>query len=98
VLARGQRVKIGRAILPQYDHLAIKHETLLRKLQRGRDDQREAIGPVMAASTEQAHTVSIAHDHHPIAVIFNLVNPFLARGHLSAFVGRENGYSMVLVT
>jgi hypothetical protein len=43
-------------ILVERDHLAIDHEMHFGELQRGRDDEREAIGPVTAASTDQTHT------------------------------------------
>jgi hypothetical protein len=51
VAARGQRVEVRDAVRLEHDHLAVEDETILRQLQRAGHDQREAVGPVMAATT-----------------------------------------------
>jgi hypothetical protein len=75
VPARCQRVEIGDAVRPEHDRLAIDDEALLAQLQRGGDDQREAIGPIITASADQAHAVLLADKHHAITVVLDLVDP-----------------------
>ena len=43
--------------------------------QRGIDDGREAVGPIMAVAGEAADPRAIPAHHQPIAVVLDLVNP-----------------------
>jgi len=58
---------------------------LVPQLPRGRDDQREAIGPVITAAADQPNTVLLADDHHAIAVVPDFVQPIVAGRRLVGF-------------
>jgi len=47
--ARGQRIEIRDAIGREHDHFVVDHEKLWAQLQCGLDDERELLGPIMAA-------------------------------------------------
>jgi hypothetical protein len=85
VPARGQRVEIGDAVLVEHDDLAINHEVLPAQLQRGRDDQREAPGPIITAPADKPHAVLLAYEHHPKAVVLDFVDPIGADGYFVRF-------------
>ena len=43
--------------------------------ERGLDNGREAVGPVMAAAREAADARAIPANHQPVAVVLDFVNP-----------------------
>jgi hypothetical protein len=45
--------------------------------------------PIMATTADQAHAVLLADDHHPVAVVLDLVQPVGARGHVVRFGGER---------
>jgi hypothetical protein len=57
------------------------------QLQRGLDNHWEAPRPIVDACADQAHAVLLAGEHHPIAVVFDLVQPIGGCGHLVRFGG-----------
>jgi hypothetical protein len=79
--------RVGYAVLIENDHLAIRHETLLPQLQRGRDNQREALGPITTSPANQAHVILLADEHHAVAVVLDLVDPVGPGGHFVCFGG-----------
>jgi hypothetical protein len=75
VLAGVQRVEIRVSINAQDDRFAIDHELLAE----GRfHDPRMAIGPVVAASGDQAHAVAVGLDDQAITVVLDLMEPVVA--------------------
>jgi len=61
VLAGMQRVEIGDAVNPEDDGLAIDDELLVAVFQRGLDDPGIALGPVIAAPSDQPHAMTRAY-------------------------------------
>jgi hypothetical protein len=57
VLAGMRRIEIGDAVDAEDDGLAIEHEPLLPDLARGLGDPGISLGPVIAATGDQAHAV-----------------------------------------
>jgi hypothetical protein len=55
-----KRVEIRYIVHAQYHRLAINDESLLPVLQRGLDDPRVTLGPVLTAARDQPHTITIA--------------------------------------
>jgi hypothetical protein len=53
---------------------------LCRFFQRGLHNPRIALGPVVAASGDQAHAVAVALQPKPIAVVLHFVEPVGAVG------------------
>ena len=71
--------------------LAIDEEGPRRKRTRGARNRREAVRPIIAAAGEQPHARAVATDHHPIAVVFDLVQPIgAARLLLGFFAGPKS--------
>ena len=70
-----KRVEIGNAVDAENDGLAIDYKMLLPVLQRGLDNPRIALGPVVAVAGDQAHAIAGALDPQPIAVILDFVEP-----------------------
>jgi hypothetical protein len=64
--------------------LAIDHERARPVLQRGLDDQRVMIGPIVAVPGEQPHTLALALDEKALAIVLDLVDPVRARGNLGS--------------
>jgi len=62
MLAGVQRVEIGDAVDAKDDGLAIDHEVLGAVLQRGLDDPRITLRPVIATLGDQADAIAIALD------------------------------------
>ena len=76
LLTRMRRVEIGIAVDAADDSLAI--ELALPVLQRGFNDAREALGPVIAAAGDQPHAIAVALDAQPVAVELDFVEPLAA--------------------
>ena len=83
-----QRVEIGNALYPEHHRFAINDEAPLPVLQRGLDNPRIAVGPVITAASDQAHAVTVALQAEPIAVVCNQAGTDLPR------VGRQNSNFM----
>ena len=81
VLARVQPVEVGAPSTEQH-RLAIEHERCIPVSQRRLDDSRITVGPVMAVAGEQPHTLAVALHDQPVAVVFDLVDPFRPVGNL----------------
>jgi hypothetical protein len=87
VLAGKQCVEIGDAVQAQDDGLAIDDKPLDAVLQRGLDNPRISLRPVLAAPGDQAHSVAVPLDPEPKAVILDFVEPFRAAWDLGAAGG-----------
>jgi hypothetical protein len=85
VLPGVQTVEVGDAVNAEQHRLAVNDELALSVLARGLDDPRKALGIVVTAPADQAHAVTVADDHHPVAVVLDLVKPCVGRGNLGAF-------------
>ena len=85
-----QGIEVGNTIDAKHDRFAIDHEMPLSVLQRGVDDPRIALGPVIAIAGDQAHAVAIALDAQAVAVIFYFVKPVPLAGSVS-FAVAERG-------
>src|SRR4029077_7307038 len=46
--------------------------------QRGFDDPRIAVGPVVTASCDQAHAISVTLEAEPVTVVFHFMEPVRA--------------------
>ena len=75
MLAGVQAVEIGPAVDAEQHGLAVDHERAVAVAQRGLDDQRKAIGPVVAVAGEQPHALAVALDDQAVAVVLDLVDP-----------------------
>ena len=63
------------------DHrLAVNQERLRLEAERGVNDGREALGPVIAATCEAADPRAVPAHHQPMAVVLDLVHPERAGG------------------
>src|SRR3546814_3640838 len=78
---RLQRREIGVAVLAIGDDLAVDQAG--RQVERGdvADERREFVGPVEAIAGVDAHVAARRGDLGAIAVIFDLVEPAVARRH-----------------
>src|SRR5262249_204521 len=64
------------------DHgLAIDDKPLLPVLQRGFDDPRISLRPVIAAPGDQTHAIAVPLNAEPAAVVLTFVKPFRAGWH-----------------
>ena len=90
VPARVQAVEIGDAVDAEQHGLAIDDERAVAIAQRGLDDQRIAIAPVMAVAGEQPHALAVALDDQAVAVVLDFVDPFRPVGDFGA-AGRNAG-------
>ena len=70
-----QRMKVWRSVVVGDHGLAIDQERRGLEAERGIDDGREAVGPVMAAACEASDARAIPAHHQPIAVVLDFVNP-----------------------
>jgi hypothetical protein len=77
-----QRVEDRDAVRAAYDRLVVQGERADAQLHGGDDDRRVPTAPVVAAPGEQAHSVAIAVDLQPVAVVLVLVNRVRAGGRL----------------
>src|SRR5437870_1722809 len=84
MLARVERVEIGKAIGAKYHSLAIDHEMLLPVLEGRLDDPRIAACPVIAVACDQAHAVAVALQPKAIAVVLDLVKPVRPGGNVGS--------------
>jgi hypothetical protein len=70
-----QTVEIGDAVDAQQHRLAIDDERSRSVLQRGLDDQRITISPVVSVAGEQPHALTLALNHQAIAIVLDFVEP-----------------------
>ena len=77
-------VEIGDAIDAEQHRFAVDHERTVSIPQRGLDDQRKPIAPVVAVTGEQAHAFAVAMNDQAVAVVLDFVDPFRPVGNLGA--------------
>jgi hypothetical protein len=70
-----QPVKIRDAVDAEQHSLAVDHERARSVPQRGLDDQRIAVGPVVAIAGEQPDALAFALNDQAVPVMLDLVNP-----------------------
>ena len=92
MLARVQAVKIGNAVDAKQHGLAVENKLPAADTLRGLDDERIAIGPIVAIASEQPAADPAALCHQPEAVQFDFMQPVRPRGragcgHWQAGVG-----------
>jgi hypothetical protein len=97
VLAGMQRVEIRDAIDAKDDGLTVDDELLHPVLQRGLDDPRVTLGPIVAIPSYQPHPVAVAMNEQPISIISQLVNPIRTRRTLVARVGMQGWNTNLLM-
>jgi hypothetical protein len=61
----------------------------LRFFRAGFDDPRIASGPVVAVLGEQSHALSLALDDQAVAVLLDLMKPFVAGRNLGSTLGKQ---------
>src|SRR6478735_10646877 len=81
-------MEVWRSVVVGDHGLAIDQERRGLEAERGIDDGREAVGPVMAAAREASDARAIPAHHQPIAVVLDFVNPERA-GRRSGYLGRQ---------
>jgi hypothetical protein len=91
--ARVQPIEIGNAVDAMQDRLAIDDERSCAVSQRGLDDQRVTIAPVIAVSGEQPNALALALDDQAIAVVLDLMKPVRPGRNLLPRVGMQGSYS-----
>jgi hypothetical protein len=80
-----QRMEVRRPVVVRDHGLAIDQKRCRLEVERGINDGRETVCPVMAALGEAADARAIPPHHQPVAVVLDLVNPERAGrwdGHL----------------
>ena len=84
MLARVQRVEIGDAIDAEDHRLAIDDELLDPVLERGFDNPRIAVRPIVPVAGNQPHAIAIPLDAQPVTVVLDLVEPVGSVRNLAA--------------
>jgi hypothetical protein len=72
-----QPIEIGNAVDAKQDRLAIDDERGCAVSQRGLNDQRVTIAPVIAVSGEQPNALALALDEQAVAVVLDLMESLL---------------------
>src|SRR4051794_11550594 len=75
-----ESIEVGNPVDAENHGLAIEREPLLPDLARGLNDPWIPVGPVVAASGDQANAVAVALQPEPVAVVLDLVEPVRAGG------------------
>src|SRR4029077_9810570 len=75
VLARVQRLEVGDAVDTEHYGLTIDDELPDTVLQRGFDDPRIVVGPVVTASCDQAHAIAVTLQVESVAVVLYFMEP-----------------------
>jgi hypothetical protein len=70
-----QRAEVRHPVVAGDHRLAVDQEGLRLDAERGINDGREAVGPVMAVAREAADPRAIPAHHKAVAVVLDLVNP-----------------------
>ena len=70
-----QRMEVRCPVVAGNNRLAVDQKRRCLEVERGINDGRETIGPVMTALGEAADAGGIPEHHQPIAVMFDFVNP-----------------------
>jgi hypothetical protein len=73
-------VKVWRAVVAGDHRLAVDQERRCLDAERGGNDGRETIGPIMAVAREAADARAIPANHQPVAVVLDFMNPERAGG------------------
>jgi hypothetical protein len=89
VLAAVQPIEVGPAIDAEQHGLAVDHERAVAVAERGLDDQRKAIGPIVTVAGEQPHALAIALDDQPVAIVLVSWNPSGRSGTFGPRVGMQ---------
>ena len=74
--------EVRSALLILDDRLTVDYGAAALELASRAQDRRVAVGPVEAVSREGANPVFVDYELRPVAVIFDLVNPVAALGHV----------------
>ena len=84
-----QRMKVRCAVVAGDHGLAVDQGRLRLEAERGVNDCREAVGPVMAVAGEAPDARAIPAHHQPIAVVLDFVNQSGPVGGRATFDGRH---------
>ena len=76
-----QCVEIGAAVDAQDHSFPVHHKSALPVLQRGLNNPRVALRPVVPAFGDQPHARAIALQPEAVAVVFYFMKPFGRRWH-----------------
>ena len=84
------QIEDGEAVVVAGDRLTVDQAGAPRQGRDSRDDQRKALGEVVAVAGDKPDTGSVAPCHEPEAIVLDLVNPVgPARRHFGR--GRRQG-------
>jgi len=85
------------AVDAENDRLAIDDELLLAVLERGFDNPRIAVRPIVPVAGNQPHAIAAALDAQPVTVILDLVEPVRGRWNFGAASGiqKSNAFNML---
>jgi hypothetical protein len=75
------------AVDAENDRLAIDDELLLAVLERGFDNPRIAVRPIVPVAGNQPHAIAVALDAQPVTVVLDLVEPVRARSRSPSVAG-----------
>jgi hypothetical protein len=81
--------QIADAIDTEDDRLAVQYELLLPDLPCRLVDPRITVSPVVATSRDQAHTITIAFQPQPVAVVFHFAEAVGSIGDDGCFCGKS---------
>lgn len=79
-----QTVEVGDAIDAQQHRLAVEDEGAGAVPQRGLDDQRVAVGPVVAVAGDQPDALAVMLNYQAVAIVLDFVKPFRADRNLGS--------------
>jgi hypothetical protein len=80
--ARVQPIEIGLAVLPAHHRFAVDRDRAGAKRAQRLDDEREAIGQVIARTAVELHPLVVLTGYDPKPVVLDFVQPDGAGGRL----------------
>jgi len=84
-----QRIGVGDTIDAEHHRLTINDELLVPVLQRTLDNPRIALGPVVAAMSDQANAITVMFQPQPGAIVLISWSQSGLLGTVVALVGRQ---------
>src|SRR5215469_6486192 len=79
----------GHAVVVASHSFAIDDARARAQARQRLDDQRKAVGEVIAGSAVEPHALTILAGNDAEAVVFNLMQPLAARWQFVSFCGRH---------
>ena len=88
MLAIADAVEARDPVLPARDRLAVDDAGPQTQLSQSLDNQRKALGQVVAGPAIEPHARAVLARDHPEAVVLDLVQPLLAGRRLQGGAGK----------